>query len=57
MKSYIMEKTKEEAEKIAKDFYNRGLIKSFGEARKLIDHLGRGKDKNVYYCWEIECEE
>ena len=59
-KSYIQEKSKEEAEANAIKFYKKGLIKSFGEAQKYIHHrerkTGTGTRKIIYY-WQIECEE
>ena len=56
MKAYIEEKTKEEAEKMAVDFFKRGIIISYGKAQEYIHHRDRGTGK-VIYGWRIECEE
>ena len=58
VKSYIEEATKDEAEKLARYFYEKGIIKSYGLAQQFLHHTGRGihKEKKFYH-WRIECEE
>jgi vacuolar-type H+-ATPase subunit H len=55
-KSYIVEKTEQEATTLAEKLLQQEKIKSYGKPERIISHRDR-RTGEIFYKYQIECKE